>query len=102
MRVLTSIVPRGLEGTAQALYGMVGVGTATALLSLASGWLYGRVDAWGFTVMALLCVLAIPVASACAQVCKRQLSTRRDIRWRSAPIVQEVGTSSHECRHDRM
>jgi len=42
MRVLARIVPPGLEGTAQALYGPVGVGAASAVLTLVSGALYVR------------------------------------------------------------
>jgi PPP family 3-phenylpropionic acid transporter len=62
MRRLRAIVPAGLEGTAQAIYGSVGVGAATALLTLVSGVLYGRLGAQGFWVMAGLCALALPLA----------------------------------------
>ena len=62
MRLIARIVPRGLEGTAQAIYGTVGIGAATALLTLASGALYGRLGAQGFWVMAALCALAFPLA----------------------------------------
>jgi len=62
MRVLARIVPPGLEGTAQAIYGTLGIGIASALLTLASGWLYARLGAGGFWAMAALCVLALPVA----------------------------------------
>jgi PPP family 3-phenylpropionic acid transporter len=61
MRLLARIVPPGLEGTAQALYGTVGIGAATACLTLVSGVLYARVGAHGFWVMAALCVLACPL-----------------------------------------
>jgi PPP family 3-phenylpropionic acid transporter len=61
MRLLAQTVPQGLEGTAQAIYGTVGIGTATALLILVSGVLYARLDAQGFWVMAALCVLAFPL-----------------------------------------
>jgi len=61
MRLLARIVPSGLEGTAQALYGAVGIGAATACLTLVSGALYARVGAHGFWVMAALCVLAFPL-----------------------------------------
>jgi PPP family 3-phenylpropionic acid transporter len=52
MRLLARIVPPGLEGTAQALYGTVGIGGATAYLTLVSGALYARVGPHGFWVMA--------------------------------------------------
>jgi MFS transporter, PPP family, 3-phenylpropionic acid transporter len=61
MRLMRQTVPQGLEGTAQAIYGAVGIGTATALLTLVSGTLYARLDAQGFWVMAALCALALPL-----------------------------------------
>jgi PPP family 3-phenylpropionic acid transporter len=60
MRLIARVVPEGLEGTAQALYGTVGIGAATALMTLASGTLYARLGAQGFWVMAALCALALP------------------------------------------
>jgi MFS transporter, PPP family, 3-phenylpropionic acid transporter len=54
-------VPPGLEGTAQALYATVGVGAASALLTLASGTLYGRLAAEAFWFMAALCAVALPL-----------------------------------------
>src|SRR5262245_8583489 len=61
MRLMARTVPHGLEGTAQAIYGTVGIGAATALLILVSGVLYGRLGAQGFWVMAALCALALPL-----------------------------------------
>jgi PPP family 3-phenylpropionic acid transporter len=61
MRLIARTVPHGLEGTAQALYGTVGIGAATAVLTLVSGALYARVGAHGFWVMAALCALAFPL-----------------------------------------
>ena len=61
MRIITAAVPAALAGTAQAVYGLIGVCGATALLTIFSGWLYGRFGADGFWVMALLCSLAFPV-----------------------------------------
>ena len=37
MRLIARIVPGGLEGTAQAIYGTVGIGSAVALLTVVSG-----------------------------------------------------------------
>src|SRR5262249_39368654 len=62
MRLLAQIVPQGLEGTAQAIYGTVGIGAASALLVVVSGALYARLGAQGFWVMAGLCALALPLA----------------------------------------
>jgi PPP family 3-phenylpropionic acid transporter len=61
MRLLARIAPIGLEGTAQAIYGTVGIGASSALLTLASGGLYARMGAQGFWVMAFLCILALPL-----------------------------------------
>ena len=61
MRLIARTVPQGLEGTAQAIYGTVGIGAATALLTLVSGVLYARLGAQGFWVMAMLSALALPV-----------------------------------------
>jgi PPP family 3-phenylpropionic acid transporter len=61
MRLIARSVPAGLEGTAQALYGTVGIGAASALLTLVSGVLYGRFGAQGFWLMAALCALALPL-----------------------------------------
>jgi PPP family 3-phenylpropionic acid transporter len=62
MRLIARIVPEGLEGTAQAIYGTVGIGAATALLILVSGALYTRFGAQGFWVMAALCAIALPLS----------------------------------------
>jgi MFS transporter, PPP family, 3-phenylpropionic acid transporter len=61
MRLIARIVPQGLEGTAQAIYGTVGIGAAVALVTFASGMLYARLGAQGFWIMAGLCALALPL-----------------------------------------
>jgi PPP family 3-phenylpropionic acid transporter len=61
MRLIARIVPSGLEGTAQALYG-TGIGTASALVMLASGALYGQLGGAAFWIMATLCAIALPLA----------------------------------------
>jgi PPP family 3-phenylpropionic acid transporter len=62
MRRLAEIVPAHLAASAMALYGIVGVGAATALLTLASGWLYATAGPQGFWAMAGLCLIALPLA----------------------------------------
>jgi MFS transporter, PPP family, 3-phenylpropionic acid transporter len=64
MRVIADTVPRDLAGTAQAVYGLVGVGGATAVLTVVSGWLFARFGPGGFWVMAALCLLALPVVGS--------------------------------------
>jgi MFS transporter, PPP family, 3-phenylpropionic acid transporter len=61
MRVITDTVPSVLAGTAQAVYGLVRVGGATAVLIVVSGWLYTEFGAAGFWAMAVLCIAAFPV-----------------------------------------
>ena len=62
MRILATSVPPELAATAQAIYGTVGIGAATALLTLVSGWLYSGLDGMAFLIMSLLCLTALPVA----------------------------------------
>ena len=62
MRLLAICVPPQLAATAQALYGTVGIGAATALLTVASGWLYSALGAQAFLVMSALCLGALPLA----------------------------------------
>jgi len=62
MRRLAETVPPGLSATALTLYGTVAIGAASALLTLASGALYGAIGPQGFWVMAALCAAALPAA----------------------------------------
>jgi PPP family 3-phenylpropionic acid transporter len=61
MRLLAQSVPDALAATAQAIYGTVGVGAATALVTLVSGWLYSGLGPAAFGVMSGLCLAALPV-----------------------------------------
>ena len=62
MRLLAQCVPRHLEATALTIYGTVGIGIATALLTLACGPIFERFGARGFWAMAALCAAALPLA----------------------------------------
>jgi PPP family 3-phenylpropionic acid transporter len=62
MRLLAQSVPPSLAATAQAIYGVVGVGVAIALLTSVSGWLYGHMGPIAFAAMSLLCLGALPLA----------------------------------------
>ena len=64
LRLLAENVPHHLAATALTIYGTVGIGVPTALLTLASGQLYAHFGAHGFWVMALFCAAALPVARA--------------------------------------
>ena len=63
MGMLAAIVPPPLAATAQAVYGTVAVGAMSALLTLASGPMYGWLGAGAFWAMAALCALAVPAAA---------------------------------------
>jgi MFS transporter, PPP family, 3-phenylpropionic acid transporter len=60
MRVLANIVPRELAGLAQAIYGTVGVGLASAAVTLLSGSLYAHFGAQGFWAMSVVAAMALP------------------------------------------
>ncbi|MCJ2063732.1 MFS transporter [Methylobacterium sp. J-088] len=62
MRLIASVVPERLAATAQTLYGTLGLGVASAVLTSLGGLLYGRLGAGAFWVMAGLCALALPLA----------------------------------------
>ena len=62
MRLLGEHVPPRLAATAQAIYGTLGIGAVTAALTIASGWLYGRLGPMAFVVMAVISMTAMPVA----------------------------------------
>jgi PPP family 3-phenylpropionic acid transporter len=61
MRIIADTVPRSLAGVAQAFYGTVAIGGATALSTIASGWLFSRFGPYGFWGMASLCFAALPI-----------------------------------------
>jgi MFS transporter, PPP family, 3-phenylpropionic acid transporter len=63
MRVIGDTVPRYLAATAQAIYSS-GIGGATALVTMSSGWLYAYLGPAGaFWTMAGVCAAALPVIS---------------------------------------
>jgi PPP family 3-phenylpropionic acid transporter len=62
MNVITRTVPAELAATAQAFYATVAMGATTALVTLASGPLYGHFGAAAFWAMATMCALALPLA----------------------------------------
>ena len=62
LRLLAECIPRHLAATALTVYGTIGIGAPTALLTLASGQLYSHFGAHGFWVMAGFCAAALPIA----------------------------------------
>ena len=61
MRLIVAVVPLRLAATAQSIYGTFCIGAATALLTLVSGLLYQTMAGDAFLVMAMLCLLALPL-----------------------------------------
>ena len=60
MGIIARNVPADLAASAQALYGAVAVGAASAALTAASGAIFARYGTGGFAFMAALCLLAAP------------------------------------------
>ena len=63
MQLIAQVVPRQLAATAQAVYGTLGIGAATASMILLSGWLYARLGPPAFLCMSLLCLSALPLTA---------------------------------------
>ena len=61
MRMMQTLVPARLAGTGQSIYAF-GSGCVTAVLTLLSGFLYGKLGGAAFFPMALLCSVALPLA----------------------------------------
>jgi PPP family 3-phenylpropionic acid transporter len=61
MRMMQTLVPARLAGTGQSIYAF-GSGCVTAVLTLLSGILYGKLGGATFFPMALLCGVALPLA----------------------------------------
>ena len=80
MRVIADTVPRELAGTAQAVYGLLGVGGATVVLTVLSGWLFAHFGPSGFWAMALLCILALPVVGS-LRALQRDQEARAHQAW---------------------
>ena len=76
MQVIAQVVPLRLAATAQAIYGTLCIGLATALLTLASGLLYGRMGGTAFLVMAALCRVG---AAIMRSDCTYPLQVDRDV-----------------------
>lgn len=64
MSVIGRAVPADAAATAQSLYGALGVGAATAAMSLTSGILFARFGGASFWAMAALAGLALPLILA--------------------------------------
>jgi PPP family 3-phenylpropionic acid transporter len=62
MELIAAIAPARVMATAQAIYGTVAVGAATAFMAFASGPLYAWNAKGAFWLMALLCALAMPLS----------------------------------------
>ncbi len=63
MAVIAAVVPDERAATAQALYGTLCLGLASATITMASGWLWTALGALAFWTMSALCLLAVPLAA---------------------------------------
>ena len=61
MGIIARTVPDRLSATAQTVYGTGALGIASAVLTVASGYLYGWFGIHAFWVMAALCAMALPL-----------------------------------------
>ena len=61
MLMLQRVIPHERASTAQALYGALGMGAPTGLMTFLSGFLYARFGGGVYFVMALMCALALPL-----------------------------------------
>jgi PPP family 3-phenylpropionic acid transporter len=71
IRLIVAVAPVRLAATAQAIYGTLSVGLASALVTLASGVLYARAGGAAFLIMAVLCLLAVPICAELGDVRER-------------------------------
>jgi PPP family 3-phenylpropionic acid transporter len=61
MGIISRTVPDRLSGTAQTVYGTGALGIASAIMTVASGYLYGWFGVQAFWGMAALCAMALPL-----------------------------------------
>jgi MFS transporter, PPP family, 3-phenylpropionic acid transporter len=61
MGIISRTIPDRLSATAQTVYGTGALGIASAVLTVASGYLYGWFGMQAFWGMAALCALALPL-----------------------------------------
>jgi MFS transporter, PPP family, 3-phenylpropionic acid transporter len=67
MGIIARSVPDRLAATAQTVYGTGALGIASAVMTIASGYLYGWFGISAFWVMAALCAVALPLAGGIAR-----------------------------------
>ena len=73
MGIIARTVPDRLSATAQTVYGTGALGVASAVLTVASGYLYGWFGIHAFWGMAALCAMALPLV-------RGLLASDRDLR----------------------
>ena len=66
MGIIAQSVPARLSATAQTVYGTFALGIASAMMTFASGYLFGWLGMRAFWIMAALCALAIPMVGGIA------------------------------------
>ena len=63
MAVIAAVVPDERAATAQALYGTLCLGLASAAVTMTAGWLWAAWGARAFWTMSALCLAAVPLAA---------------------------------------
>lgn len=75
MGIIARHVPERLSATAQTIYGTFALGIASALMTLASGYLYRWFGLHAFWTMAALCAAALPLVAGLAPAAARNASS---------------------------
>lgn len=66
MSIIARSIPDHLAATAQTIYGTGALGIASAVMTIASGYLYGWFGMHAFWAMAALCAMALPLVNGIA------------------------------------
>ena len=90
MRIITDTVPSALAGTAQTVYGLVGAGGDTAVLTILSGWLYDG----------LICIAAFLGSGWCIGRFQRPMHLVLIVSYRD-PALSESGLPYRAWPSDR-
>ena len=91
-RLMAQSVPDTLTATAQAIYGTVGVGAATGVLTLTSGWLYARLGPAAFGTLPVTRSLRLAPMKSIPRIEIARLCLRAD--YVTAPLV--IGSEHKE------
>jgi PPP family 3-phenylpropionic acid transporter len=91
MGLIAETVPEELSATALTLYGTLGRGVASAVLTMTGGLLYGTFGAGAFWVMAALCASALPVAAGLRLPTGQNLPLGAAADFNEGPPINTLG-----------